>query len=168
MTVWDGAVAAKGSGWKNVTEAGEVAFAPRTAVAHRGTTALELRAKGLKWLGAGWNWTAYANGAGTDVRAINHFVLWLEHAGRGGVPEINLLCGDREFDTPAHHTEKVHLVKHCPKLNDAAQRKVWILLGDLDTVPGLDFTRMAELHMGMFTDEKPVDCSFFLDDLGFE
>ena len=167
LVVWDGEQAAKGSGWTHATGAGEVTLRPQTAVAHSGHTALEMRCKGAQWLGAGWNWVAFTKGAGTDVRTMKRFTLWIKCSGKGGDLQINLLCGGQEFDTPEHHTDKVHLLKYCPTLLDGQWHQVAIPLADLHTVTGYDPTKVCELQLGLLADE-PVDCSFFIDDIGFD
>jgi len=168
VSAWNGEQAAKGSGWTHADGNGAVTLRPQTIVAHSGNTALEMRCQGAKqWLGAGWNWTAFTKGAGTDVRTMKRLTLWVKCAGKGGDLQINLLCGGQEFDTPEHHTTKVHLLKYCPALLDGQWHQVAIPLADLRTVPGYDPTRVCELQMGLPADE-PVDCSFFIDDIGFD
>jgi Carbohydrate binding module (family 6) len=167
LVAWDGEQAAVGSGWTHVDAQGEVGLRPQTVVAHSGRTALEFRCKGTDWLGAGWNWVAFVKGAGTDVRAMQRLLLWVKCSGRGGDLQINLLCGGQEFDTPEHHTEKVHLLNYCPTLLDGAWHRVAIPLADLRTVAGYDPTKVAELQMGLLA-TQPVDCSFFIDDIGFD
>jgi hypothetical protein len=167
LVAWDGEQAAIGSGWTHVDAQGEVSLRPQSAVAHSGNTALELRCKGTDWLGAGWNWVAFVKGTGTDVRSMKRLILWVKCSGPGGVLQINLLCGGQEFDTPEHHTEKVHLLSYCPTLLDGAWHRVAIPLADLRTVAGYDPTKVAELQMGLLA-TQPVDCSFLIDDIGFD
>ena len=170
VVVWDGDQAAKGAGWAH---AEVVSLQPQSAVAHSGKTALEMRCKGTQSIWAGWNWVAFAKGAGTDIRAMKRLILWVKHAGTGADLQVNLLCGPKnsdpgqEFDTPEHHTGKVHLLHYCPNLLDGAWHQVAIPLSDLRIVPGYDPTRVAELQLGVVTPE-PVDCQFFLDDIGFD
>jgi len=167
IIAWDGEQAGIGAGWTNTTGHGEVSLRPQTAVAHSGNTALEMRCKGTNWLGAGWDWVAYTEGAGTDVRSMKRFTLWVKCSGKGGDLQINLLCGGQQFDTPEHHTTKVHLLKYCPTLLDGEWHKVAVPLADLRTVPGFDPTKVCELQMGLLA-KQPVDCSFFIDDIGFD
>jgi len=167
LVSWDGERATKGSGWASTTGQGAVSLRTQTAVAHSGDTALEMRCKGDKWVGAGWNWVAFTKGEGTDVRQMKRLILWVKHSGTGGDLQINLLCGGEEFDTPEHHTEKVHLLKYCPALLDGQWHKVAVPLADLRMIAGFDRTKVCELQMGMLADE-PVDCSFFIDDIGFD
>jgi hypothetical protein len=167
LVSWDGEQAAKGSGWTNATGRGEVSLRPQTAVAHSGNTALEMRCKGTQWLGAGWNWVAFTKGEGTDVRAMKRLTLWVKCSGKGGDLQINLLCGGQEFDIPEHHTTKVHLLKYCPTLLDGSWHQVAVPLTDLHTVAGYDPAKVCELQMGLLA-EQPVDCSFFIDDIGFD
>lgn len=164
---WNGEQAAKGSGWTNAGGHGEISLRPQTAVAHSGNTALELRCQGTHWLGAGWNWVAFTKGEGTDVRSMKRLTLWVKCTGKGGDVQINLLCGGQEFDTPEHHTTKVHLLKYCPDFLDGSWHQIAIPLADLRTVPGYDPTKVCELQMGVPA-EQPVDCSFFIDDIGFD
>ena len=117
--------------------------------------------------GAGWNWVAFTRGEGTDVRAMKRLTLWVKCSGKGGDLQINLLCGGQEFDTPEHHTSKVRLLKYCPVLLDGGWHEVIVPLADLRTVPGYDPTKVCELQMGVPAGE-PVDCSFFIDDIGFD
>jgi hypothetical protein len=170
IIVWDGEQAVKGSGWAHK----EVVTLERQAVvAHSGTIALEMRCNGTKSIWAGWNWTAFTKGEGTDVRQMQRLVLWVKHAGKAADLQINLLCGPKtsgpgeEFDTPEHHTEKVALIKYCPNLMDGEWHRIAIPLADFITVPGYDPTKVAELQMGFFG-ESAVECSFFIDDIGFE
>jgi hypothetical protein len=167
IVAWDGEREAKGAGWTNVTGGGFVTVQPQTEVAHSGNTALEMRAKGQKWLGAGWNWVGFAKREGTDVRTMKNFVFWVKRSGQAGDLLINLLCGGEVFDTPEHHTAKVRLINYCPELHDGAWHRVVIPLADLQTVPGFDFTKVCEVQMGMMA-KAPVDCSFYFDDIGFE
>ena len=167
LVAWNGEQAAKGSGWTHVTGHGEVSLRAQTAVAHSGSTALEMRCKGTEWLGAGWNWVAFTKGEGTDVRPMKRLILWVKCSGKGGDLQINLLCGGQEFDTPEHHTTKVHLLKYCPALLDGGWHKVAVPLADLRTGAGYDPTKVCELQLGLLA-EQPVDCSFFLDDIGFD
>jgi len=167
IIAWDGEQAARGSGWTNANGHGEVTLRPQTAVAHSGNTALEMRCKGTLWLGAGWNWVAFTKGEGTDVRSMKRLTFWVECSGQGSDMQINLLCGGQELDTPEHHTSKVGLLKYCPALLDGQWHQIAIPLTDLNTVPGYDPTKVCELQMGVPA-EKPVDCSFFIDDIGFD
>ncbi len=167
LVVWDGEQAAIGAGWTHATKQGEVSLRRQTTVAHSGNTALELRCKGTEWLGAGWDWVAFTKGEGTDVRRMKRLTLWVKCSGEGGDLQINLLCGGQEFDTPEHHTQKVHLLKYCPTLLDGQWHKVAIPLADLHTVARYDPTKVCELQMGLLA-EQPVDCSFFIDDIGFD
>jgi hypothetical protein len=167
VVVWDGEQAARGSGWTNTTGSGEVRLRTQTAVAHSGNAALEIRCRGDKWLGAGWNWVAYTKGEGTDVRGLKRLTLWIKCSGKGGDLQFNLLCGGQEFDTPEHHTEKVHLLKYCPALLDGQWHQVTVPLADLKTVAGYDPTKVCELQMGLLASE-PVDCSYFIDDIAFD
>lgn len=165
--VWDGEQAVVGSGWTSTTGSGTVSLRPQTAVTHSGKTALELHCKGNLWLGAGWDWVAFAKGEGTDVRAMKRLTFWVKCTEKSGDLEINLLCGGQKLDTPEHHTAKVQLRKYCPTLGDGNWHKVAIPLADMGTPSGFDPTKVCELQMGMYS-PQPVDCSFFIEDIAFD
>ncbi len=167
LVVWDGEQATTGSGWTNTTGSGTVSLRPQTAVTHSGNTALELHCKGNLWLGAGWDWVAFAKGEGTDVRAMKRLTFWVKCTGKSGDLEINLLCGGQKLDTPEHHTGKVLLRKYCSTLGDGNWHKVAIPLADMSTPPGFDPTKVCELQMGLYS-PQPVDCSFYIDDIAFD
>jgi hypothetical protein len=168
IIVWDGEGASVGAGWVNPTTS---SIQPQTAVAHSGTTALELKFKGSKeWIVIGWNWFKFktGTGVGTDTSAMRNLIFWIRTQGDfGGTLRVNLLCNGDKLDTPEEHTLKVEVLKYCPKLFDGAWHEVVIPLADLYQIKGLNPKILSEIHFGL-TAEKAVDGSIFVDDIGFD
>jgi hypothetical protein len=166
MVVWDGVAEATGAGWVNPTTS---SINPQSAVQQGGKPAIEFKFKDdAHWIGAGWNWVSFKTGAfGTDVGAMKRFTFWIRSKGKTGDLQINLLCNGPVLDTPEHHTEKVHVLKYCPKLLDGRWHEVAVPLADLTRPQGFDPRHVCELQMGFLRD-KAVDGSFYFADIAFD
>lgn len=166
VVVWNGESERTGAGWVNPTSS---SIKPQSAVVHGGKVALEFKFKDdAHWIGAGWDWVAFKTGAfGTDVTSMKRFTFWIKSQGKTGDLQINLLCCGPVLDTPEHHTEKVHVLKYCPKLFDGKWHEVAIPLADLTRPAGFDPQHVCELQMGFLVD-KEAEGSFFLADLAFD
>ncbi|MGO8673683.1 MAG: hypothetical protein ACLQVD_20290 [Capsulimonadaceae bacterium] len=162
VVVWDG----HGAGWTNPTTS---TIQPEATDVHDGKTALEFRFSGNgHWLGAGWNWLGFKKGPfGTDISKMLFLTFWVKSTGTVADLQINLLSNGKVADTPAHHTDKVHLSAYCSNLTDGTWHLVKIPLSALTQPQGFDAEHVCELQLGL-TADHPLDGSYILDGIAFE
>ena len=165
IVVWDGEAFTSGGGWVNPTTS---TFQPQTAQAHSGPAALEFKFKAnAAWIGAGWNWFNFKKGTdiGTDASQLTTLSFWIKTKGVTGDLQLNLLSNGDILDTPEEHSQRVHVLKYCPKFEDGNWHEVAIPLADL-IKPGFNPKIISELHLGLTpTPGQESDGSIFLDDI---
>lgn len=162
IVVWNGT----GAGWTNPTTS--IIQAESTDV-HGSKSALEFKYNdnGGRWLGAGWNWLGFKKGAfGVDISKARYLTFWAKSTGTATDLQINLLCNGTVADTPAHHTDKVHLSAYCPKLSDGAWHLVKIPLAALKQPTGFDAKHVCEIQLGLMADHT-VAGSYIFDNIAF-
>jgi hypothetical protein len=159
--VWDGT----GAGWTNPATS---TIQPESTDVHGGKTALQFSFNDNgRWLGAGWNWLGFKKGAyGADISEMRVLTFWVKSTGSAADLQINLLCNGKVADTPAHHTDKVHLSTYCPSINDGLWHLVNIPLASLKQPQGFDAKHVCEIQMGLMADHA-VAGSYIFDGIAF-
>jgi rhodanese-related sulfurtransferase len=161
IVVWDGT----GAGWTNPSTS---TIQPESTNVHGSKTALQFTFNDNgRWLGAGWNWLGFKKGAyGADISRMRVMTLWVKSTGSVTDLQINLLCNGKVADTPAHHTDKVHLSTYCPMINDGLWHNVSIPLASLKQPQGFDAKHVCEIQLGFMADH-PVAGSYIFDGIAF-
>jgi hypothetical protein len=88
IMVWDGeGTGARAKGWASCGKTQDCAASveAKPGVGHNQSTGLEFKAKGLEWMGFGWNWFAWwPSSAGTDVSKHKSLSFWIQVQGEPG------------------------------------------------------------------------------------
>ena len=167
LVVWNGEDANVGSSWVNPTSS---TFAPQTAEAHSGTTALQFHFTGNnQWIGGGWSWYAFKTGddVGTDTTPYKTFSFWVKVKGKPVAFRLNFLCNGKVLDTPEHHSERVNITDYVPNVFDGQWHEVRIPLKDLVNSPGFNAKVVSQIQLDLSVGAD-VDDSFFIDDISFD
>ncbi len=167
VVVWNGEDANVGAGWVNPTRS---TFAPQTAEAHSGNTALEFRFTGdNEWIGGGWSWYAFKTGedVGTDTTPYRTFSFWIKTTGKPVAFRLNFLCNGDVLDTPEHHSLRVNVLDYAPDVFDGAWHEVRIPLKDLTESNGFNAKLISQVQLDLSAGPDVAD-SFFIDDISFD
>ncbi|HEX5322318.1 MAG TPA: hypothetical protein VFW40_00930 [Capsulimonadaceae bacterium] len=162
IIVWDG----NGAGWANPMTS---TIQAETMDVHGSEKALQFVFKDSgRWLGAGWNWLGFKKGPyGADISQMKYLTFWVKSTGTVTDLQINLLSNGTVADTPAHHTEKVHLSDYCPQIQDGTWHLVKIPLTALKEPQGFDAKHVCEIQMGLMADHA-VAGSYIFDGIAFQ
>ncbi len=167
LVVWNGEDANVGSSWVNPTRS---TFAPQTAEAHSGNTALEFKFTGNnEWIGGGWSWYAFKTGddVGTDTTPFKTFSFWVKTRGKPIAFRLNFLCNGQVLDTPEHHSLRINVQDYVPDVFDGNWHEVRIPLQDLVASPGFNAKVVSQIQLDLSVGAD-VDDSIFIDDIAFD
>ena len=167
LVVWNGEDANVGASWVNPTRS---TFAPQTAEAHSGHTALAFHFTGdSEWIGGGWSWYAFKTGrtVGTDTTPFKTFSFWVKVKGKPVTFRLNFLCNGEILDTPEHHSRRINVLDYTPDVFDGAWHEVRIPLADLVNSPGFDAKVVSQVQLDLVVGPQ-TDDTIYIDDIGFD
>ena len=163
LIVWDGETHAVGGGWADHKTTDRVEA--RQGEAHSGNTAVAFEVHGAEYHGFGWNWCGFdTSEASADVSAYQNMSFWMKITGSTKPSQIKI-----RLTSPggAKASTTVDAMGYCPTLTDGQWHQVTIPMHDLQGEKNaLDPHKVWEIDLATWN-EHAVDCTFWLDDLGF-
>jgi hypothetical protein len=161
VVVWDGDDNNAGTGWGGKDA---IIFAPQTAVARQGHTALQWKVPAKTFfINAGWHWFPYPakDTDGTDCSACKNLVLSVKCQAKFPLSKFTVGIG-----SPGKSGKDVDVLPANPKLANGDWHDIVVPLSDLQE-GGVDLKKLTDVRFTANNGNGEFDFDMYIDNIGF-